>query len=148
LLLAMPMVAHGGVAERPPRWAERIAFWASAKLDRIRGEIQTIDHQLARLPAVAGVNTGNRAGYQSAGIAPGEDPWIEVELPAATPLDRVVLVPMLAKGIEDQDPGFGSPTMATIRWCCGMKPGACFPIRAAIRCRPWFPVVLRCAGSD
>ncbi len=105
----MPMVAHGGVAERPPRWAERIAFWASAKLDRIRGEIQTIDHQLARLPAVAGVNTGNRAGYQSAGIAPGEDPWIEVELPAATPLDRVVLVPMLAKGIEDQDPGFGFP---------------------------------------
>ena len=109
LLLAMPMVAHAGPADGPPRWAERIAFWASAKVAGIRGEIQTIDRQLARLPAVAGINTGNRAGYQSAGITPGEDPWIEVELPAATALDRVVLVPMLAKGLEGQDPGFGFP---------------------------------------
>lgn len=75
----------------------------------MRREMQTIDRQLARLPSAAGINTGNRVGYQSAGIAPGEGPWIEVELPAATPLDRVVLVPLLARGTEQQVPGFGFP---------------------------------------
>lgn len=109
LLLGMQMLAHGGVAERPPRWAEQAAFWAAAEVAGMRREIQTIDRQLARLPAVAAINSCNRTGYQSAGIPPDTDPWIEIELAAATPLDRVVLVPLLAKGIEDQDLGFGFP---------------------------------------
>lgn len=105
----MSAASLGAASEQAPRWAERAAFWAATEVAGMRREIQTIDRQLARLPAVAGFNSGNRTGYQSAGIPPDTDPWIEVELAAATPLDRVVLVPLLAKGIEDQDPGFGFP---------------------------------------
>jgi signal transduction histidine kinase len=100
---------HGGLLAQPPRWVEQIAIWRTAEVDGLRREIQTITRQFARLPSVAGINSGERIGYQTAGITPGEDPWIEVELPAATLLDRVVLVPLLAKGIEDQNPGFGFP---------------------------------------
>jgi len=109
LLLGLPLVSRGDDGGQPPRWAERVAFWAAADVAGMRREMQTIDRQLAKLPAVAGINSGNRTGYQSAGIPPGGDLWIEVEFPAATPLDRVVLVPLLAKGVEDQDPGFGFP---------------------------------------
>ena len=109
LPLALMFAMHGGVAAQPPRWVEQIAFWRTAEVDVLRREIQTIDRQLTRLPSVASINSGERIGYQTAGITPGEDPWIEVELPAATLLDRVVLVPLLAKGIKDQNRGFGFP---------------------------------------
>jgi signal transduction histidine kinase len=109
LPLALMFAMHGGLAAQPPRWIERIAFWKTAEVDGLRREIQTIDRQLATLPTVAGINSGERIGYQTAGITPGEDPWIEIELPAATLLDQVVLVPLLAKGIENQLPGFGFP---------------------------------------
>ena len=104
------MFAMPGISEaQTPGWIEEIAFWKTSEVDGLRREIQTIDRQLARLPAVAGVNSGERIGFQTAGITPGEDPWIEVELPAATPLDCVILVPLLAKGIEGQNHGFGFP---------------------------------------
>ena len=92
LLLGLPLVSRGDDGGQPPRWAERVAFWAAADVAGMRREMQTIDRQLAKLPAVAGINSGNRIGYQSAGIPPGTDPWIEIELPAPTLLDRVVLV--------------------------------------------------------
>jgi signal transduction histidine kinase len=109
LPLASMFAVHGGLAAQPPRWVERIAFWAAAEVDGLRHEIQTIDRQLARLPTVAGINSGNRNGYQSAGIPPGGDPWIEIELASPTKLEWVVLVPLLAKGVEYQVPGFGFP---------------------------------------
>jgi signal transduction histidine kinase len=109
LLLGLLVASPGGAVAQPQRWTERIAFWAAADVGGMRREIQMINRQLDRLPAVAGINTGNRIGYQSAGIASGEAPWIEVELPTATPLDRVVLLPLLAKGIGQQFPGFGFP---------------------------------------
>lgn len=145
--LASMIAGHGGLAAQPPRWVERIAFWKTAEVDGLRREIQTIDRQLARLPTVAGVNSGERIGYQAAGITPGEDPWIEVELPAATLLDRVVLVPLLAKGIEEQNPGFGFPRRFILEGftddgdepvilmdeTAGVFPNpACYPVSAAV----------------
>ena len=109
LPLASMFAVHGVLVAQPPRLMEQIAFWRTAEVDGLRREIQTIDRQLARLPSAAGVNSGERIGFQTAGITPGEDPWIELKLPAATLLDRVVLVPLLAKGIKDQNPGFGFP---------------------------------------
>ncbi len=109
LILAMNLAIHGGLAAQPPRWVERVAFWKTAEVDGLRREVRTIDQQLAKLPDVAGINSGERLGYQTAGITPGENPWIEIELPAATQLEQVVLVPLLAKGIEGQNPGFGFP---------------------------------------
>jgi signal transduction histidine kinase len=108
-ILALMFAIHGGLAAQPPRWVERVAFWKTAEVDSLRREMQLIDRQLATMPTVAGINSGERIGYQTAGITPGEDPWIEIELPAATLLERVVLVPLLAKGIEGQNPGFGFP---------------------------------------
>lgn len=108
-VLALMFSLYGGLAAQPPRWVEHVAFWKTAEVDGLRGEMQVIDQQLAKLPGVAGINSGERLGYQTAGITPGEDPWIEIELPAATPLEQVVLVPLLAKGIEGQNPGFGFP---------------------------------------
>ena len=145
--LASMIVMHGGLAAQPPRWVERVAFWKAAEVDGLRREIQTIDRQLATLPNVAGVNSGERIGYQTAGITPGEDPWIEVELPAATLLDTVVLVPLLAKGIEDQNPGFGFPRRFILEGftddgdeplilrdeTAGVFPNpACYPVSAAV----------------
>lgn len=109
LTLASMVAMHGGVAAQPPRWVERVAFWAAAEVDGLRKEIDHIDRQLAKLPTVAGINSGNRIGYQTAGIPPGGDPWIEIELAAPTQLEWVVLVPLLAKGVEQQVSGFGFP---------------------------------------
>ncbi|MES2980852.1 MAG: ATP-binding protein [Verrucomicrobiota bacterium] len=109
LPLATMLVMHGNLEAQPPLWIERMAFWRTDEVDGLRQKIQTIDRQLATLPSMAGINSGERIGFQTAGITPGEDPWIEVELPVATLLDQVVLVPLLAKGMEELNPGFGFP---------------------------------------
>lgn len=109
LTIAVILGAQGGLAAQPPRWMERIAFWTTTEIDGLRREIDHIDRQLARLPGLAGINSGNRLGYQTAGIPPGGDPWIEVELESPATLEWVVLVPLLAKGVENQVPGFGFP---------------------------------------
>ena len=109
LTFAVMFGAQGGLVAQPPRWMERIAFWITAEVDGLRSEIDHIDRQLAKLPNLAAANSGNRLGYQTAGIPPGGDPWIELELESPTPLDWVVLVPLLAKGVEKKVPGFGFP---------------------------------------
>jgi len=96
-------------AESPP-WVERLNFWSGAELRALKSEMAVIDQQLEKLPRIAGVNSGNRTGFQSAGKAEGEDMWLEVELAKAIALDRVVLVPMLmSKGASGEVAGFGFP---------------------------------------
>lgn len=68
-----------------------------------------MDRDLETLPIIAGVNSGNRAGFQSAGKADEQAWWVEVELAEAMQVDRVVLVPLLAKGSSGQVEGFGFP---------------------------------------
>lgn len=109
LPLATMLAMHGSLEAQPPGWIERMAFWKTSELNGLRKEIQSINRQLATLPSVAGINSGERVGFQTAGITPDEDPWIEIELPAGTLLDQVVLVPLLAKGIAELNPGFGFP---------------------------------------
>ncbi len=109
LAFAVVLSGQGELVAQPPRWMERIAFWTDAGFDGLRKEIDRIDRQIARLPGVAGINSGNRMGYQTAGIPPGGDPSIEIDLPIAKELDWVVLVPVLGKGAGQQVPGFGFP---------------------------------------
>jgi signal transduction histidine kinase len=90
-------------------WVERLAFWASTELKFLRDELQAVERELQVLPAAAGSNSGIRLGFQSAGTTAGQVLWVEVELPEALPMDRVVLVPLLAKGTKRAVPGFGFP---------------------------------------
>jgi signal transduction histidine kinase len=90
-------------------WAERFANVAVPELESLRLEIEGIDRGLAGLSTIPGVNSGNRLGFQSAGKIEGEDLWFEVELAEATPLDSVVLIPLLGKGVDGPVAGFGFP---------------------------------------
>jgi hypothetical protein len=105
-LLAMSSLAH---ADGHPGMVERLAFWAAPELNSLRQDLDRMDQELAALPAIVNVNSGNRTGFQSAAKLPGEDLWVELELPAAQPVDMVVLVPLLARGSTGQVPGFGFP---------------------------------------
>lgn len=106
LLLAL----RGGVsAAESGAWVERLAFWATPELRSLKSEVARIDRDLGTLPIIAGVNSGNRAGFQSAGKADEQSWWVEVELAEAMQVDTVVLVPLLAKGSSGQVEGFGFP---------------------------------------
>lgn len=96
-------------AAEGPAWVERLAFWAAPELGSLKRDVAFIDVELEDLPVMAGVNSGNRNGFQSAGNAAGEDMWVEIELAAATPVDSVVVVPLLAKGSSGEVAGFGFP---------------------------------------
>jgi signal transduction histidine kinase len=90
-------------------WVERFANVAVPELESLRLEIEGIDRGLAGLSIIPGVNSGNRLGFQSANKIEGEDLWLEVELAEATPLDSVVLIPLLGKGVDGPVAGFGFP---------------------------------------
>jgi signal transduction histidine kinase len=107
-VLAWLWVGFGHAAENPA-WVERLAFWAAPQLNSLKKDVAFIDVELAGLPVMAGVNSGNRSGFQSAGNVAGQDLWVDVELSAATPVDTVVLVPLLAKGSSGEVAGFGFP---------------------------------------
>ncbi len=96
-------------AAESPAWVERLAFWATPELHALKSEVAGIDRDLKTLPSIAGVNSGNRAGFQSAGKADELSWWVEVELAEPTQVDSVVLVPLLAKGSSGQVEGFGFP---------------------------------------
>jgi signal transduction histidine kinase len=108
---ALWLVAFGGLvhsAESPP-WVERFAFWARSDLQLLEREVAAINDQLASLPFLAGVNSSNRTGFQSAASAEDLDLWVEVELQAASVIDSVVLIPLLAKGARGDVEGLGFP---------------------------------------
>lgn len=107
-VLAWLSVGLGHAAEEPA-WVERLAFWAAPQLKSLKQDVAFIDMELAGLPVMAGVNSGNRSGFQSAGNVEGQDLWVEVELANTTLVDTVVLVPLLAKGSSGEVPGFGFP---------------------------------------
>ena len=90
-------------------WAERFANVAIPELGSLLLEIDGIDRELAGLSTIPGVNSGNRLGFQSAGKIEGEDIWVELEFAGAVPLDRVVLTPLLGKGVDGPVAGFGFP---------------------------------------
>lgn len=96
-------------AEGHPAWVERLAFWAAPELRSLRQDLARMDRELAALPAIANLNSGNRTGFQSTAKLPGEDLWVELELPTPQPVDQIVLVPLLARGSSGQVPGFGFP---------------------------------------
>jgi signal transduction histidine kinase len=103
------LASGAAAAAESPVWVERLAFWAAPELQSLKSQVAKIDQNCKLLPSVAGVNSGNRSGFRSAGMVPGEDMWVEVEFTAATPVDTVVLVPLLAKGSSGEVPGFGFP---------------------------------------
>lgn len=110
-ILAWLLVTPGSVgqaADGAP-WVERVANLVVPELGSLRIEIEGIDRDLAGLSIITGVNSGNRLGFQSAGKIEGEDLWLEVELAEAMPMDRVVLIPLLGKGVDGPVPGFGFP---------------------------------------
>jgi signal transduction histidine kinase len=102
------VTAHARGAENPA-WVERLAFWAAPELRRLGDEIDGLQRSLSGLSSVAGVNSGNRTGYQSAGNSDGQDMWVKIELVNASPVDSVVLVPLLARGSSGDVAGFGFP---------------------------------------
>ena len=60
-----------GHAAEDPAWVERLAFWAAPQLKSLKKDVAFIDAELANLPVLAGVNSGNRSGFQSAGNVDG-----------------------------------------------------------------------------
>ncbi len=109
VLLWLLMPGSVAAAAESPVWVERLAFWAAPELRELKSEVAGIDLKLTMLPTIAAVNSGNRTGFQASGKSEDEDPWVELELPYAMPVDRVVMVPLLAKGAGGQVPGFGYP---------------------------------------
>lgn len=97
----------GGAAV--PVWVERLTVWATPELRTIDGNLHVIAGELAGLPVPAGTSSGTRRGFQTGRIREGEDLWVELALPVAAVADRVVLVPLLAKGARGQVPGYGFP---------------------------------------
>lgn len=95
-------------AEEPP-WVGRLAFWAKAELDALKQQSAAVRSELERLPAVAGVNSGNRIGFQSGGRTRTDEMWLELELASPTPVDSVVLFPLLTKGSGGEVAGSGFP---------------------------------------
>lgn len=93
----------------PPAWVERLAFWAAPELARLKGEFERRDQELAALPVIVNVNSGNRSGFQTTGQEAGEDPWVELELASPGVVDRVVLVPLLARASGGPVAGYGFP---------------------------------------
>ncbi len=88
---------------------ERLAFWAwetSAQLDR---DLKAIDHEMAELPAIAATNTCLRVGFKTALTTGDNLHWLEVELPAETLTDTVVLAPAVAKAATAIVAGYGFP---------------------------------------
>jgi len=98
-------------AEEGAWWVRRLAFWANPELRALDEVIEQIDRQLPALPVIAGVNSGNRAGFETSGKSEDldQDLWVELELDQPMAVDRVVLVPLLAKGSSGQVEGFGFP---------------------------------------
>jgi signal transduction histidine kinase len=109
--MALWLLSLGGAAAaaEPPPWVERLAFWAAPELKSLKSQVENIDQDRRLLPTIAGVNSGNRNGFQSAGSDANDDMWVEVEFTSATPVDTVVMVPLLAKGSHGEVPGFGFP---------------------------------------
>ena len=97
----------GGAAV--PEWVERLTVWATSELQGIDTEVGVIARELAGLPAPAGTNTGIRRGFQTRRTREGEDPWVELALREPAAADRVVLVPLRAKGARGKVPGYGFP---------------------------------------
>lgn len=109
--LAVLLLALAGPArsEDGSPWVRRLAIWARPELDALRKTQKRLTTEIAALPEIAGVNSANRTGFQSAGKSEGEDLWVELAFPKPVRADRVVLVPLLAKGASGQVPGFGFP---------------------------------------
>ena len=111
LILAWLLITPGPWVKLPTGrpWVERLANLVVPELGSLRLEIKGIARDLAGLSIITGVNSGNRLGFQSAGKIEGEDLWLEVELAEAMPLDRVVMIPLLGKGMDGPVAGFGFP---------------------------------------
>lgn len=109
LLASMIAATAASASAAAPEWVERFAGWAIPEIDGLRQEAGMLVQALARLPAPAGTNTGNRNGFQTRGGEDGDNLWVEIELPAESPVDLVVLVPAITKGASGETTGFGFP---------------------------------------
>lgn len=95
-----------------PRWVKTLTVWKSGEMRSIDGNLKRVEGELEGLPKVDGVNSSSRRGFQTGRVKEDESPWIELELAEAAEVDRVVLVPMLARGAQGAKaglPGYGFP---------------------------------------
>lgn len=111
-LFAATTLVH---AAENPVWVERLAFWVAPEIRRLDQEMGAIELSLKELPSAAGVNTGIRNGYQSAGYDEDQEMWVNIELAEPSPVDTVVIVPLLARGSSGEVPGFGFPRRFILR---------------------------------
>jgi signal transduction histidine kinase len=107
-------------AGETPQWVENLAFWATPELESLKNEVARIDRELPNLPIIPAVSSGTRAGFQSISRPDGQDAWVEIELVEPSPVDVVVLVPLLAKGAGGQIAGLGFPKHFILE---GINPG-------------------------
>ncbi|MEN9576959.1 MAG: hypothetical protein RL514_4814 [Verrucomicrobiota bacterium] len=88
---------------------ERLAFWSWGTSAQLKEELKAIDQELAKLPALAVVNTSASTGFKTA-ISIGENVrWLAVELSGEAVADTVVLAPALAKAATGVVAGYGFP---------------------------------------
>lgn len=86
-----------GVSAQDAPGIERLAFWSWGTSARLKSELKDIDAKLAKLPELAVSNTSLRVGLKTALNTGDDEHWLEVELPAESLADAVVLAPALAK---------------------------------------------------
>ena len=96
-------------AAEKPAWVERLVFWAAPELGRLDQEVAGLQGSLSEMPSPAGVNSGVGIGYQSERYDDDQSMWVSIELAEPSPVDTVVIVPVLARGSGGEVMGFGFP---------------------------------------
>lgn len=105
-LIAATATLH---AAEKPAWMERLVFWAAPELGRLDQEMAGLQRSLSKMPSPAGVNSGTGIGYQCERYDDDQDMWVSVELAEPSPVDTVVMVPVLARGSSGEVRGYGFP---------------------------------------
>ena len=80
-----------------------------SELRKLDQEVAGLERSLNQMPSVTGVNTGIRNGFQSAAYGDDDEMWVSIELAEPSPVDTVVMVPVLARGSSGEVRGFGFP---------------------------------------
>jgi len=92
-----------------PGWAERLAFWVHGEVQRLTQRIEVIDRTLGPLPELTMINSSTRVGLKTGYETDEEEIWLELTLAEPALVDRVVLVPPLAKAANAVVAGYGFP---------------------------------------
>lgn len=104
-ILSSALLAQSGDSQ----WIERLAFWMRSDLLAMESRLQAIDSQLKTLPPLTQINSAGSIGFKTDFMPDEEELWVEVTLPEQTLIDRITLVPPLAKGATGVVSGYGFP---------------------------------------